>query len=116
MLILTDGGMQGELEHRSPKAWHRRTDRKNFVQQMTQMERRQARIRRIKHRLSSTRAQAEHVAAESEAHYHIGVSQNRHKHIGTFLRFHEGDPAINVGILFTYIKCNSFAFRISYPI
>jgi hypothetical protein len=46
---------QGELEHRRPKAWHLRTDRKAFVKQMTQIERRQARIRRIKHKLSSTR-------------------------------------------------------------
>jgi hypothetical protein len=93
--------MQSELEHRRPKAWHLRTDRKGFVKQMTQMERRQARIRRIKHSLSSTRAQAEPVAAEPEARYHIGVSQNRPEHIGTFLRSHEGDPAIKVGILFT---------------
>jgi hypothetical protein len=89
---------QGELEHRRPKGWLHRTDRKSFVKQMTQIERRQARIRRIKHRLSSTRAQAEDVATDPDVRYHIGSSQNMHQHIGTFLRETEGDPATKVGI------------------
>jgi hypothetical protein len=37
--------LKGELEHRSPKARYTRTSRKGFIKQMTQIERRQARIR-----------------------------------------------------------------------
>jgi hypothetical protein len=90
--------LQGELEHRRPKGWHQRTDRKGFVKQMTQIERRQARIRRIKYKLSSTRAPAEDVATDPDVHYHIGSSQSRYEHIGTFLRRTEGDPATKVCI------------------
>ena len=99
ILLLTDRCfLQGELEHRRPKGWHHRTDRKDFVKQITQIERRQARIRRIKHKLASTRAQAEDVATDPNVRYHIGSSQSRHEHVGTFLRQTEGDPATNVGI------------------
>jgi len=90
--------LQGELEHRRPKGWFHRTDRKSFVKQMTQIERRQARIRRMKHKLSSTSTRAEDVATHPDVHYHIGSSQNRYEHIGTFLRQTEGDPATKVGI------------------
>jgi hypothetical protein len=69
---------------------------------MTRIERRQARIRRIKHKLLPTRAQTEDVAAVLDVHHHIGKSQNRHEHIGTFLRANEGDPAIKV-IIFSFL-------------
>lgn len=39
---------QGELEHRSPKSRYTCTDRKGFIKQLTVIERRQARIRRIR--------------------------------------------------------------------
>ena len=39
---------QGELEHRSPKSRYACTDRKSFIKQLTVIERRQARIRRIR--------------------------------------------------------------------
>jgi hypothetical protein len=96
--------MQGELEHRRPKAWHSRTDRKNFVKQMTQIERRQTRIRRIKHKFMAKRAPLEEVAMTADAHYHVGASQSRHEHIPSFVREHEGDPAVKVGIFSTCSK------------
>jgi hypothetical protein len=43
--------VQGELEHRTRKARYRRTDRKNFQKQLAQIERRTARLRRIRARL-----------------------------------------------------------------
>jgi hypothetical protein len=39
---------------------------------------------------------AEPVPDTMEPHHHIGVSQNQYEHIGTFLRTHNGDPAVNV--------------------
>jgi len=64
---------------------------------MTQIERRQTRIRRIKHRLTGKREQVEEVATSPDVHYHIGASQSRHEHIPTFVHEHAEDPAIRVG-------------------
>jgi hypothetical protein len=71
---------------------------------MTQIERRQARIRRIKQKMISKTAQAEDIAAVPDVQYHIGKSQNHHEHIPSFLQAHEGDPAIRVGIFFACSK------------
>ena len=43
---------QVELEHRSPKSHYLRTSRKNFEKQLGDIERRQARIRRIRQKLN----------------------------------------------------------------
>jgi hypothetical protein len=63
---------------------------------MTRIERRQARIRRLKHKLLSKRVPLEHVAIVPDAHHHIGSSEKCPEHIPSFLRAHEGDPAIKV--------------------
>jgi hypothetical protein len=106
MILIADRIPQGELEHRRPKGWHSRTDRKNFVKQMTQIERRQTRIRRIKHKLISTRAQVqvEVVATAPEAHHHIGTSQKRREHIPSFVHDREGDPAVQVSTISNLIE------------
>jgi len=89
--------IQGELEHRSPKARFNRTDKKQFVKQIAQIERRQARLRRIRSRLPvHVLKQRERVVKSPLEHHHIGRSQNNHEHIGTFLRKHTGDPAVQV--------------------
>jgi hypothetical protein len=85
------------LEHRSPKARYTRTSRKNFVKQLTQIERRQARLRRIRARHQMTAsAGSEEVATTPEAHHVIGKSQNNLVNIPLFLQEHAGDPAIKV--------------------
>jgi hypothetical protein len=61
---------------------------------MTQIERRQACIRRIKHKTALKAARDEDTP---DIHYQIGKSENRHEHIPSFLQAHEGDPAIQVG-------------------
>jgi hypothetical protein len=89
--------VQSELEHRTAKARYKRTDRKNFVKQLTQIERRQARIRRIRVRLrDSLRIPHEPVAETPQEHHHIGLSQHQYEHIGTFLGQNAGDPAVKV--------------------
>jgi hypothetical protein len=85
---------QGELEHRTSKSRYKRTDRKQFVKQLAQIERRQARIRRIRARDGTF--PRERVDMSPVAHHHIGISQNDYLHIGTFLRKNLGDPAVRV--------------------
>lgn len=80
---------------------------------MTQLERRQARIRRMKQKLQSTRPPPEHIATDPDACYHIGASQNRHQHIGTFLLENEGDPAIKVGIFLSYLNLPHLLLELS---
>lgn len=89
---------QGELEHRTPKARYKRTDRKNFVKQLTQIERRQTRLRRImaKIPIESRHQRTEKVDKVLHEHHRIGLSQQSYVHIGTFLRTHAGDPATKV--------------------
>jgi hypothetical protein len=68
-----------------------------FVKQLAQIERRQARIRRIQARLHHNKqTQREAVANTPHEHHHIGLSQNQHEHIGTFLRKNTSDPAVKV--------------------
>ena len=89
--------MQGELEHRSPKGRYRRTDRKLFVKQLTRIERRQTRIRRIANKVVyRPHTEIAELARSPHVHYHIGSTQKYPVHIGTYLRTHEGDPAIKV--------------------
>lgn len=100
VICLTDRPLQGELEHRSPKARYLRTDRKTFVKQLTRIERRQARIRRIGDRtVHRPHIEISELATRPEAHHHIGLTQKYHLHIGSYLRSYKGDPAIIVSTM-----------------
>lgn len=99
--------LQGELEHRSPKARYRRTDRKKFIKQLTQIERRQARIRRIKQQNSVNEANTKpspppEIALHPEQHHHIGKNENTYEEFGAFIRKHCDDPAVIVRFLMCY--------------
>lgn len=101
--------MQGELEHRSPKARYRRTDRKHFIKQLTQIERRQARIRRIKQQNSVNEAHTKlspppEIATRPEQHHHIGQSEDTYEEFGAFIRKYRDDPAVIVRFLMCYIS------------
>ncbi|KAG1856158.1 hypothetical protein F4604DRAFT_1932022 [Suillus subluteus] len=86
---------KGELEHHSPKAWYRCTDRNLFVKQLTQIERCQARIRRIGDRnVHCPHVEISELVTSPEAHHHIGLTQKYPVHIGLYLRSHQGDPAV----------------------
>ncbi|KAF8057993.1 hypothetical protein FPV67DRAFT_1429294 [Lyophyllum atratum] len=90
----------GELEHRTPKARYRRTDRKHYIKQITQIERRQTRIRRIRAKnfpVRKVRSKEDEVSLGGpcpEVHHKIGKSENTPEHIGMFIRRNDGDPAI----------------------
>lgn len=94
---LTDEPPQGELEHRSPKARYCRTDRKSFVRQLTRIEHRQARIRRIGDKIvHCPHIELAEIATSPYVHHHIGLTQKYPIHIGSYLRSHEGNLAIKV--------------------
>lgn len=90
-----------ELEHCSPKSRYLRTSRKNFVKQLTQIERRQARIRRICRKFDAAdKAQAmpqHEKGPESLAcDYHIGKTQNFPVNLDIMARDNRHDPAAKV--------------------
>jgi hypothetical protein len=83
--------LQGELEHKKPKTRYKRTDRKLFIKQITSIECRQARIRRIRERYSISCSKP--VPRSPRGHHHVASSEDDWDHIGTFLIRHQGDPA-----------------------
>ncbi|KAL6298277.1 hypothetical protein BKA93DRAFT_710038, partial [Sparassis latifolia] len=85
----------GELEHRTSKARYARTSRKQYIRQITQIERHQARIRRIRER---SQKKVRHYQDEGsldavDVHYAMGKSQNHPVYIPDFVRRNTGDPA-----------------------
>jgi hypothetical protein len=85
------------LEHRKPKSRYKRTSGKGFLKQMTKIERRQARLRRIRARYQKAgKPVDETVTTSPEAHHVIGISQNFPENIPAFLQKNKGDPAIKV--------------------
>jgi hypothetical protein len=68
---------------------------------MTQIERRQARLRRIRARcLMAGKSVDEDVATTPEAHHCIGISQNHPENVTLSLQNHKGDPAVKVALVF----------------
>lgn len=94
--------VQSELEHRNPKSRYKRTSRKKFIKQLTAIERRQARIRRIRQKLNAkevggARSDAvDNGPGSSSCRYHIGKTQNNPVNIGLFLQENRFDPALQV--------------------
>ena len=94
--------LQGELEHRRPKARFSRTDKKEFIKHMTRIERRETRIRRIRAKLHiPMKAKKSYTTGEAlRDRYYIGKSENIYQHIGTFLQNTAGDPAVKVSVIY----------------
>lgn len=71
--------------------------------QMTRIERREARIRRIREQLRmpiTGKSKRSSTSGKALKHrYLIGDSEHVYRHIGTFLRSHDGDPAIKVNFV-----------------
>lgn len=95
---------KSELEHRTSKSRYLRTCRKRFVKQLTQIERRQARIRRICERLRSASnppsSRDKDVPVLPEFHHDIGRTQNLPVDLGVFVQDHMDDPAVKVSRCF----------------
>ena len=91
--------LQGELEHRTPKMRYKCTDRKEFVKQLARIERREARIHRLRPPKSGNQAPDEGCATLPKAHHTIGQTESFPEHIGQFVQRHSGDPAVEVCVL-----------------
>lgn len=71
---------------------------------MAQIERRQARIRRIRARnFANGNPERETVAVIPEVHHSIGKSESQPQHIGLFASKNSGDPAVQVFPINYYI-------------
>lgn len=80
---------------------------------MTQIERRQARIRRIRNHLDNSNAiesegpgsmcDTETLMHDLDVRYHIGKSQNNPEHIILFLQNNQRDPAIKASLVSMHI-------------
>jgi hypothetical protein len=68
---------------------------------MTRIERRQARVRRIRPQPSECLPSDKDCAVTPEAHHTIGMTENFSEHLGLFIQKYAGDPAIEVRSLNT---------------
>ncbi|KAG2008934.1 hypothetical protein CC2G_014312 [Coprinopsis cinerea AmutBmut pab1-1] len=99
----------GELLHRSPKAWYRRTNKRRVMKQLTRMERRRARMKQLRSRLAKDRKLVAdltgHMAAARLPHlsYYIGASENVFHPLPNFAQngAYRHDPV-----------CNNFIFKL----
>ncbi|KAF8221018.1 hypothetical protein L208DRAFT_1536290 [Tricholoma matsutake] len=87
----------GELEHRTVKSRYKRMSKKNYLNQLAQIERRQAHVHQIRRRLNAGKAshydEAEY-ASSPMPRYCIGKSQNEPVVLPVFLQDNRGDPAV----------------------
>ena len=96
--------MQAELEHRTPKSRYLRTSKKHYAKQLTQIERRQARIHRIREKLNKSKTiTSEEVVSDRHERYNIGKSQNYPVCISQFIQSRSGDPAVKVQGIFPLV-------------
>jgi hypothetical protein len=104
MVSLTDlfWCVQGEVEHQISKNRYRRTSRKpGFEGQIANIERRQARLKRIKQRLQQLLVDRlnivqDPIAEDFDSAYSVGKSQHQAMNINAFVQNHLDDPAVVV--------------------
>jgi hypothetical protein len=87
------------------KSRYKRTNKKGFVQQLARIERRQARIRRIRSKMQEKNITAEDIPRKPEAHHEIGTSENFKQHLGSFLEEHSSNPAALVSLSWLGLTC-----------
>ena len=75
-----------------------RTSRKGYIHQLARIERRQARIQRIREASKATTVPTEAVLDVPEEHYNIRKSQHLPIDFNSFVRKNMDDPAMTVGI------------------
>lgn len=92
---------QGELEHRTSKSRFARTSRRSYVPQMASIERRQARIHRIRIKRAALHL-ADPVLNKPDEHHVIGESQNFPEELTKFVQSNLEDPATRVSTLVSH--------------
>ena len=80
------------------KGRYHRTDRRAFVHQLTQIERREAHLRRIKQwqLQRGPHVEAHEMASDPQLHHHIGQGEKMYDELGQYLCDHVGDPTMRV--------------------
>lgn len=68
------------------------------MRQLTQIECRQTRLRRIKqrHQLQTSRVEVDETTNDPHVHHHIGQSEKVYDEFGYYLRSHAKDPVMKV--------------------
>jgi hypothetical protein len=92
---------QGELEHRTSKSRYRRTDRREYVKQMTPIEHWEACIRHIRTKTFGKDEEStsyEQVTLNPHVHYCIRQSENFYEHIGLNFAERSSNPAVRVKV------------------
>ncbi|TEB33320.1 hypothetical protein FA13DRAFT_1579516, partial [Coprinellus micaceus] len=108
----------GELYHREPKSWYPRTDRKDYEAQLSRIERRKARLARIRSAMDESQRSTPTLKAGDppttgvplvkptlqdtplDAHYIIGQNQNQSISLDFFTNRFEAGP------IDEYLVCN----------
>ena len=96
--------IQGELEHRTSKGRYMRTSHKAFIPQLAAIERRQARIRRIRMQ-QQAQSLGDPTLEVPEQHHVISKSQNFPEDIHMFLSKNSDDPAMKVSPSCIHYPC-----------
>lgn len=109
------------MEHRTPKSRYTRTSRKFFVKQLSQIERRENRLRKLRNKLVTPKGSAVYgdsaIALCPQSHHHMGKSEDESEHIGEMLKAHSEDPAVMVRPVshYVYLSFNDiYGYRIFY--
>lgn len=87
-----------------PKGRYHRTDRRAFVQQLTQIKCHQARLRHIQQwqQQWASLVESHKTAQDPQLRHHIGQSEKLYDEVGHYLHSHTGDPAMKVTDLGLY--------------
>lgn len=94
---------QSECFHRFSKFRYRKSNKKNVIRQLSAMQTRQARLRKLRKQLDPSADELDRPLAAGDPDpraeggwYFIGKSQNKPVNLGHFLRTNANDPAFQV--------------------
>lgn len=88
--------LQPELIHRYPKSHYKRTSKRNISRQLSRIQMRQARIRKLKKQLLLDPDEEYRDEDACKLPYFIGKSQNCAIDLSAFHSSHRNDPAVKV--------------------
>ena len=88
--------LQSKQFHRFPKARYQSTNKKQTPYQLSRIQMRQARIKRLRRQLSPAPEEGVSETEQDTAAYSIGKSQNNPVSMSYFLRVNANDPALTV--------------------
>ena len=87
---------QPERFHRYPKMHYKRTSKKNVTRQLSRIQARQARIRKLRKQLVPEESEGYDDNVEHSTSYFVGKSENHPVDLPAFIRTKRDDPATTV--------------------